>query len=111
MIKRSEGHIHVTSEVVKYGGAVMMTTVTFYEYQYSAINIRKKALHLRLICIRSVCGFFPQDVGYQHGKTVFDVWCRSGVVEKMLKDRHQEEFHKSKNTNVCISTYSTAICL
>uniref|UniRef100_A0A8B9GV02 lysophospholipase n=1 Tax=Astyanax mexicanus TaxID=7994 RepID=A0A8B9GV02_ASTMX len=31
------------------------------------------------------------DVGYQHGKTVFDVWCRSGVVEKMLKDRHQED--------------------
>ncbi|KAM9447170.1 patatin-like phospholipase domain-containing protein 7 [Clarias gariepinus] len=40
------------------------------------------------------------DVGYQHGKTVFDLWCRSGVVEKMLKDRHQEEFHKSKGTNV-----------
>ncbi|KAK3514878.1 hypothetical protein QTP70_033814, partial [Hemibagrus guttatus] len=40
------------------------------------------------------------DVGYQHGKTVFDVWCRSSVVEKMLKDRHQEEFHKSKSTNV-----------
>uniref|UniRef100_A0A4W4F2Z2 Patatin-like phospholipase domain containing 7b n=1 Tax=Electrophorus electricus TaxID=8005 RepID=A0A4W4F2Z2_ELEEL len=40
------------------------------------------------------------DVGYQHGKTVFDVWCRSGVVEKMLKDRHQEEFHKSRSTNV-----------
>ncbi|XP_066513398.1 patatin-like phospholipase domain-containing protein 7 [Hoplias malabaricus] len=40
------------------------------------------------------------DVGYQHGKTVFDVWCRSGVVEKMLKDRHQEEFHKSKSNNV-----------
>uniref|UniRef100_A0AAQ6A2N2 lysophospholipase n=1 Tax=Amphiprion ocellaris TaxID=80972 RepID=A0AAQ6A2N2_AMPOC len=31
------------------------------------------------------------EVGYQHGKTVFDVWSRSGVVEKMLKDRHQEE--------------------
>ncbi|XP_060738991.1 patatin-like phospholipase domain-containing protein 7 [Tachysurus vachellii] len=40
------------------------------------------------------------DVGYQHGKTVFDLWCRSSVVEKMLKDRHQEEFHKSKSTNV-----------
>nr|XP_055055040.1 patatin-like phospholipase domain-containing protein 7 [Misgurnus anguillicaudatus] len=40
------------------------------------------------------------DVGYLHGKTVFDVWCRSGVREKMLKDQHQEEFHKSKNTNV-----------
>uniref|UniRef100_A0A671P8F7 lysophospholipase n=1 Tax=Sinocyclocheilus anshuiensis TaxID=1608454 RepID=A0A671P8F7_9TELE len=36
------------------------------------------------------------EVGYQHGKTVFDVWCRSGVVEKMMKDRHQEEFHKTQ---------------
>uniref|UniRef100_A0A8C6PZH4 lysophospholipase n=1 Tax=Nothobranchius furzeri TaxID=105023 RepID=A0A8C6PZH4_NOTFU len=33
------------------------------------------------------------EVGYQHGKTVFDVWSRSGVVEQMLKDRHQEDFH------------------
>lgn len=41
-----------------------------------------------------------QDVGYQHGKTVFDVWCRSGVRETMLKDQHQEEFHKSRSTNV-----------
>uniref|UniRef100_A0A8C1NBD1 lysophospholipase n=1 Tax=Cyprinus carpio TaxID=7962 RepID=A0A8C1NBD1_CYPCA len=40
------------------------------------------------------------DVGYQHGKTVFDVWCRSGVRETMLKDQHQEEFHKSRSTNV-----------
>uniref|UniRef100_A0A665X428 Patatin-like phospholipase domain containing 7b n=1 Tax=Echeneis naucrates TaxID=173247 RepID=A0A665X428_ECHNA len=37
------------------------------------------------------------EVGYQHGKTVFDVWSRSGVVEKMLKDRHQEEFHNSES--------------
>uniref|UniRef100_A0AAY4EJB1 Patatin like phospholipase domain containing 7 n=1 Tax=Denticeps clupeoides TaxID=299321 RepID=A0AAY4EJB1_9TELE len=40
------------------------------------------------------------EVGYQHGKTVFDVWCRSGVVEKMLKDRHQEEFHTQSNNPV-----------
>uniref|UniRef100_A0A8C2AM38 lysophospholipase n=1 Tax=Cyprinus carpio TaxID=7962 RepID=A0A8C2AM38_CYPCA len=40
------------------------------------------------------------EVGYQHGKTVFDVWCRSGVVEKMMKDRHQEEFHKTQSNNV-----------
>ncbi|XP_073727484.1 patatin-like phospholipase domain-containing protein 7a [Misgurnus anguillicaudatus] len=39
-------------------------------------------------------------MGYQHGKTVFDVWCRSGVVEKMMKDRHQEEFHKTQNNVV-----------
>ncbi|XP_063050901.1 patatin-like phospholipase domain-containing protein 7 isoform X2 [Engraulis encrasicolus] len=38
------------------------------------------------------------DVGYQHGKTLFSVWLRSGVVEKMLKDWHQEEFHKTKNS-------------
>ncbi|XP_068608693.1 patatin-like phospholipase domain-containing protein 7 [Brachionichthys hirsutus] len=38
-------------------------------------------------------------VGYQHGKTVFDVWSRSGVVEKMLKDRHQEEFHNTQSKN------------
>ncbi|KAM6987192.1 patatin-like phospholipase domain-containing protein 7a [Aplochiton taeniatus] len=37
------------------------------------------------------------DVGYQHGRTVFDVWSRSGVVEKMLKDRHQEDFHNTKS--------------
>uniref|UniRef100_A0A669BP90 lysophospholipase n=1 Tax=Oreochromis niloticus TaxID=8128 RepID=A0A669BP90_ORENI len=37
------------------------------------------------------------EVGYQHGKTVFDVWRRSGVVEKMLKDRHQEEFHNTQS--------------
>nr|XP_019949239.1 PREDICTED: patatin-like phospholipase domain-containing protein 7 [Paralichthys olivaceus] len=36
------------------------------------------------------------EVGYQHGKTVFDVWQRSGVVDSMLKDRHQEDFHKTK---------------
>ncbi|XP_030623254.1 patatin-like phospholipase domain-containing protein 7a [Chanos chanos] len=40
------------------------------------------------------------EVGYQHGKTVFDVWCRSGVIEKMLKDRHQEEFHNTQSNNV-----------
>ncbi|XP_037548083.1 patatin-like phospholipase domain-containing protein 7a [Nematolebias whitei] len=41
------------------------------------------------------------EVGYQHGKTVFDVWSRSGVVEKMLKDRHQEDFHNiQRKSNV-----------
>ncbi|XP_025843716.2 patatin-like phospholipase domain-containing protein 7 isoform X2 [Vulpes vulpes] len=27
------------------------------------------------------------EVGYQHGRTVFDIWGRSGVLEKMLQDR------------------------
>ncbi|XP_060791547.1 patatin-like phospholipase domain-containing protein 7a [Neoarius graeffei] len=40
------------------------------------------------------------EVGYQHGKTVFDVWCRSGVVEKMLKDRRQEEFYNTNRNNM-----------
>ncbi|XP_053334234.1 patatin-like phospholipase domain-containing protein 7a isoform X2 [Clarias gariepinus] len=40
------------------------------------------------------------EVGYQHGKTVFDVWSRSGVVEKMLKDRRQEEFHNTHSNNM-----------
>ncbi|CAN9504974.1 unnamed protein product [Ophioblennius macclurei] len=39
------------------------------------------------------------EVGYQHGKTVFDVWSRSGVVENMMKDRHQEEFHNTQSKN------------
>ncbi|XP_071396890.1 patatin-like phospholipase domain-containing protein 7 [Centroberyx affinis] len=39
------------------------------------------------------------EVGYQHGKTVFDVWGRSGVVDKMLKDRHQEEFHNTQSNS------------
>lgn len=30
---------------------------------------------------------FVQEVGYQHGRTVFDIWVRSGVLEKMLQDR------------------------
>lgn len=40
------------------------------------------------------------EVGYQHGKTLFDVWQRSGVIESMLRDRHQEEFHKTKTGHV-----------
>ncbi|XP_020561928.1 patatin-like phospholipase domain-containing protein 7 isoform X3 [Oryzias latipes] len=40
------------------------------------------------------------DVGYQHGKTLFDVWQRSGVVSSMMKDRHQEDFHKTKAGHV-----------
>ena len=28
-----------------------------------------------------------QEVGYQHGRTVFDIWGRIGVLENMLQDR------------------------
>uniref|UniRef100_A0A8C9DG82 lysophospholipase n=1 Tax=Prolemur simus TaxID=1328070 RepID=A0A8C9DG82_PROSS len=31
------------------------------------------------------------EVGYQHGRTVFNIWGRSGVLEKMLQDRAQRE--------------------
>ncbi|KFQ90745.1 Patatin-like phospholipase domain-containing protein 7, partial [Nipponia nippon] len=44
------------------------------------------------------------EVGYQHGKTVFNVWCRSGVLEKMLRDR--QETCKSKTDNVTCPTTS-----
>lgn len=41
-------------------------------------------------------------MGYQHGKTLFDVWQRSGVVSSMMKDRHQEDFHKTKAGHVSV---------
>lgn len=49
--------------------------------------------------------FFFQEVGYQHGKTVFNVWCRSGVLDKMLKDR--QEICKSKTD---VSAQGSAVC-
>uniref|UniRef100_A0A8C3IC78 lysophospholipase n=1 Tax=Chrysemys picta bellii TaxID=8478 RepID=A0A8C3IC78_CHRPI len=47
------------------------------------------------------------EVGYQHGKTVFNVWGRSGVLDKMLKDR--QEICKSKTSGIvtCPSTSFT----
>ncbi|XP_027705223.1 patatin-like phospholipase domain-containing protein 7 isoform X3 [Vombatus ursinus] len=38
------------------------------------------------------------EVGYHHGRTVFDIWTRTGVTQKMLKDR--QETHKMKATDV-----------
>uniref|UniRef100_A0A8C8SZ82 Patatin like phospholipase domain containing 7 n=1 Tax=Pelusios castaneus TaxID=367368 RepID=A0A8C8SZ82_9SAUR len=38
------------------------------------------------------------EVGYQHGKTVFNVWGRSGVLDKMLKDR--QEIRKSQTSGI-----------
>ncbi|XP_007945269.1 patatin-like phospholipase domain-containing protein 7 [Orycteropus afer afer] len=40
------------------------------------------------------------EVGYQHGRTVFDIWVRSGVLDKMLKDR-QETKTKACNVLTC----------
>ncbi|XP_064027116.1 patatin-like phospholipase domain-containing protein 7 isoform X2 [Pogoniulus pusillus] len=45
-----------------------------------------------------------KEVGYQHGKTVFNVWCRSGVLEKMLRDR--QETCKAKTDAVTCPTAS-----
>lgn len=45
-----------------------------------------------------------QELGYQHGKTLFDVWQRSGVVDSMLKDRRQEEFHRTRTGHVSTRT-------
>lgn len=38
------------------------------------------------------------EVGYQHGRTVFDIWVRSGILEKMLQD--QQETSKQKASAV-----------
>uniref|UniRef100_A0A672U8L8 lysophospholipase n=1 Tax=Strigops habroptila TaxID=2489341 RepID=A0A672U8L8_STRHB len=45
------------------------------------------------------------EVGYQHGKTVFNVWCRSGVLDKMLRDR-QETPRPAPQLNVTCPTTS-----
>uniref|UniRef100_A0A8C3LJ03 lysophospholipase n=1 Tax=Chrysolophus pictus TaxID=9089 RepID=A0A8C3LJ03_CHRPC len=37
------------------------------------------------------------EVGYQHGKTVFGVWSRSDVLDKMLRDR--QETYKTKTSD------------
>ncbi|XP_048358181.1 patatin-like phospholipase domain-containing protein 6 isoform X4 [Sphaerodactylus townsendi] len=40
------------------------------------------------------------DVGYQHGKVVFDGWCRGDIVEKMVKDWHSADVYESKRMDV-----------
>uniref|UniRef100_A0A669QBQ1 lysophospholipase n=1 Tax=Phasianus colchicus TaxID=9054 RepID=A0A669QBQ1_PHACC len=40
------------------------------------------------------------EVGYQHGKTVFGVWSRSDVLDKMLRDR--QETYKTKTSDVSV---------
>ncbi|XP_026542532.1 patatin-like phospholipase domain-containing protein 7 [Notechis scutatus] len=47
------------------------------------------------------------EVGYQHGKTVFNVWCRSGVLEKMLKDRQERCQSKPSCYMTCPTTSFT----
>uniref|UniRef100_A0A8C5R3Y2 lysophospholipase n=1 Tax=Leptobrachium leishanense TaxID=445787 RepID=A0A8C5R3Y2_9ANUR len=47
------------------------------------------------------------DVGFQHGKTVFNVWSRSGVIDKMLKDR--QDTCKSKTSDVSVTLYTRRV--
>lgn len=56
-------------------------------------------------CLFLIVSF--QEVGYQHGKTVFNVWGRSGVLDKMLKDR--QEICKSKTSGVSVQFKSTLL--
>ncbi|XP_047555663.1 patatin-like phospholipase domain-containing protein 7 isoform X2 [Lutra lutra] len=41
------------------------------------------------------------EVGYQHGRTVFDIWGRSGVLEKMLQDRQGPRKMKACDVLTC----------
>ncbi|KAF1545024.1 Neuropathy target esterase, partial [Eudyptula minor] len=41
-----------------------------------------------------------RDVGYQHGKVVFDGWSRGDIIEKMVKDRRSADFYESKRMDV-----------
>ncbi|KFP05971.1 Neuropathy target esterase, partial [Calypte anna] len=40
------------------------------------------------------------DVGYQHGKVVFDGWSRGDIIEQMVKDRRSADFYESKRMDV-----------
>uniref|UniRef100_A0A8C3J8F1 lysophospholipase n=1 Tax=Calidris pygmaea TaxID=425635 RepID=A0A8C3J8F1_9CHAR len=40
------------------------------------------------------------DVGYQHGKVVFEGWSRGDIIEKMVKDRRSADFYESKRMDV-----------
>lgn len=107
-VKDSDYCEYIRPPIDRYG------TLDFGKFDEIAVSVPlfllivPKALHLLpLISANptmaeplSLSPYPSQEVGYQHGKTLFDVWLRSGVVDKMLKDRHQEEFHKTKSGNV-----------
>ncbi|KAK2512447.1 Pnpla6 [Columba guinea] len=40
------------------------------------------------------------DVGYGHGKVVFEGWSRGDVIEQMVKDRRSADFYESKRMDV-----------
>ncbi|XP_013362113.1 PREDICTED: patatin-like phospholipase domain-containing protein 7 isoform X2 [Chinchilla lanigera] len=41
------------------------------------------------------------EVGYQHGRTVFDIWVRSGILEKMLQDQQGTSKQKASAALPC----------
>ncbi|XP_037351260.1 patatin-like phospholipase domain-containing protein 7 [Talpa occidentalis] len=47
------------------------------------------------------------EVGYRHGRTVFDIWGRSGVLEKMLQDRQGPRRMKARDVPACPSASFT----
>ncbi|XP_041530348.1 patatin-like phospholipase domain-containing protein 7 isoform X1 [Microtus oregoni] len=47
------------------------------------------------------------EVGYQHGRTVFDIWVRSGVLEKMLQDHQGTSKRKDCGVLTCPSASFT----
>uniref|UniRef100_A0A2K6T1X1 lysophospholipase n=1 Tax=Saimiri boliviensis boliviensis TaxID=39432 RepID=A0A2K6T1X1_SAIBB len=47
------------------------------------------------------------EVGYQHGRTVFDIWGRSGVLEKMLRDQQGPSKRPAGEVLTCPSTSFT----
>ncbi|XP_060697275.1 patatin-like phospholipase domain-containing protein 7 isoform X1 [Hemiscyllium ocellatum] len=40
------------------------------------------------------------EVGYQHGKTLFELWSRSGVIDNILKDRSVDNVTKARPSDV-----------
>nr|XP_023397662.1 patatin-like phospholipase domain-containing protein 7 [Loxodonta africana] len=51
------------------------------------------------------------EVGYQHGRTVFDIWVRSGVLDKMLKDRQETKIKACdvSGSSLCTSPPTAAL--
>ncbi|XP_051893440.1 patatin-like phospholipase domain-containing protein 7 [Pristis pectinata] len=48
------------------------------------------------------------EVGYQHGKTLFELWNRNGVIDNMLKDRPIDNVAKTRPSDVtCPNTTFT----
>ncbi|XP_030636785.1 neuropathy target esterase isoform X1 [Chanos chanos] len=41
------------------------------------------------------------DVGYQHGKVLFDGWARGEIIDMMLKDHRSADYNDGKKTDTC----------